>query len=82
MVLQYAYIVMSNCNLIIHRDKEGIGDSRVLKIVQRCTNVATHLLQVVQLYFIFHPTIHCEVVECLTDISSVSLVVICYTFVA
>lgn len=82
MVLQHAYIIMPNCYLIICSDQEGIGDAGVLKIVQGSTDVATHLLQVVQLNFIFDTTIHCKVVECLADISGVRLVVICYTLVA
>lgn len=82
MVLQNAHIVMSYRYLIIHIDKEGVGYTWVLEIVQRCTDIATHLLKVVELNSIFDSTVNCEVVECLADICGVRLVVVCDGLIA
>ena len=76
MVLQHTYIVMSDRNLIINTDQKDIVDARMLKIVQRRTNITAHLLQIVKPDSVFNTSIYREVVECLADIGSVRLVMI------
>ena len=76
MVFQHAYVVVSYCNLIIHTDQKDIADARMLVIVQRCTNVATHLLQIVKPNSIFDTSVNGEVVESLAYIGSVRLIMI------
>ena len=81
MVFQHAYVVVSYCNLIIHTDQKDIADSRMLVIVQRRTNVATHLLQIVKPNSIFDTSVNGEVVESLADVGRMRLVMICDLFV-
>ena len=81
MVLQHADIIMPNCNLIIHVDKEDVIYSRVLEIMQSCAYNATHFLQAIQFEFVFHAALSHEIVERLADVGCMCLVMISYAFI-
>lgn len=75
-ILEHAHIVVPHRNLVVHVNQEDIVDAWVLEIVQGCTYVTAHLLEVVKFNLIFDSTIDSKVVKGLADIRSVRLVVV------
>ena len=50
--------------------------------MQASRDEATHKLKIVKLELIFHASIHCKVVEGLTDIRCVRLIMVCDLFIS
>jgi len=76
MVLKYTQIVMPRRHHIIHVDEEDGIDTRVPKVMKRCSDQAAHLLEHVELQKVHHASALQEVVEGLAEVRSVCLVVI------